>query len=173
MKKLIAMILALAMVFALASCGGSQKEAASVQDQSAPASASAEVETDAEEEEEEEGPELTVDAEAHPDNPLYQIPVETERVLSGGGQDIGARAFIRMSAADFAEISDENLAEYVEDVVDGADFNWFTIELDDGNGLQFASCMALLGQYGAIDDTGRVVAMEQNVAVSDGEVKRE
>lgn len=103
-------------------------------------------------------------------NPLMNLEIQEAEVLSGGGELIGKRAYVEMPKSDYDALTDEQLVEFAESVVDGADYNWFTVILDDGTGLEFPGCSVLVGMYGSIDGEGVIEATEQYVSVADGNI---
>jgi hypothetical protein len=121
-----------------------------------------------------ESPEVESPEESASSNPLMNLEVNTADVKSGGGNVIGTRAWVTYTRSQFDALTDDQIAEFALEVVDGADYNWFTIDFGDGTGVVFNSCSTLLASLGEIDDTGALLKTEKYLTVShDGSVKWE
>jgi hypothetical protein len=107
-------------------------------------------------------------------NPLMNLEVHTADVKTGAGDVIGTRAWVSYTRSQFDALADDQIAEFALEVVDGADYNWFTIDFGDGTGVVFNSCSILLASLGEIDDTDALLKTEKYLSVSnDGSVKWE
>ncbi|MBQ0065171.1 MAG: hypothetical protein KBT48_05360, partial [Firmicutes bacterium] len=111
------------------------------------------------------------------ENPLMKLTVQEETVYSGSGEDIGSRAYIRLSEKDFNKLEDSQIAEFVLSTVkkyEDQKYNYFTIDFGNERGVVFPGCNTLAGHYGQIDDTGSIELTEKFLMVSDsGEVSWE
>lgn len=108
-------------------------------------------------------------------NPLMAAEIKTADVMNGTGDTVlGQRAYVEISKADFEALTDEQLAEFAIANVKGADYNWFTIDRGDGEGLCFTGCMIELAPYGDIDEEGAIVKAQEYWTVNDdGTVNKE
>lgn len=113
-------------------------------------------------------------AEATVDNPLLACDIMEADVKSGSGKVIGKRAYINIPEDEFKQLSDDQIAEFVNNNVDGADYNYYTIDFGNGRGVVFPGCMGIAGTIGEIDSSGSIMASEYNFSVSsDGKVSKE
>lgn len=108
------------------------------------------------------------------DNPLMNCEVMEADVKSGSGKVIGTRAYIEFPRKEFDKLSDEQIAEFAQEVIDGADYNYFTIDFGDGTGVVFSGCNIVAASIGDIDETGAIVKEKQLLSVlDDGKVEIE
>jgi hypothetical protein len=121
-----------------------------------------------------ESPEVESPEESASSNPLMNLEVNTADVKSGGGDVIGTRAWVTYTRSQFDALTDDQIAEFALEVVDGADYNWFTIDFGDGTGVVFSGCLIQGASLGEIDDTGAILKAEKYLTVSkDGTVEWE
>jgi hypothetical protein len=74
--------------------------------------------------------------------------------------------------ASFDGLTDDQIAEFALNVVNGAGYNWFTIDFGDGTGVVFSGCMIQAASLGQIDETGAILNTEKFLSVtSDGTVE--
>lgn len=100
-------------------------------------------------------------------NPIMDCKVKTTDVKSGSGDVIGTRAYVEFSEEQFNKLTDEQIAEFALNVVNGADYNYFTIDFGNNRGVTFPGCMIICGSIGEIDDTGCVLKSEKTLCVSE------
>lgn len=89
------------------------------------------------------------------DNPLRKLTLVTVPLLSGNGQMVGERAYILADSSIFTDmVSAEQFREFVDAVAADSSYNWITVDLNDGTGMQLIG--NILIDYGYIDEEGRI-----------------
>lgn len=85
-------------------------------------------------------------------NPLMGLDVVKVPVMNGiGTEQIGERAYVVAERSVLeSEVTPEQFIEFVEKVVGDGNYNWFTIDLNDGTGMQFTGTALI--DYGYLDD---------------------
>ena len=82
---------------------------------------------------------------------LLNLPV-TEYSMSNG-----TRASVIVGKEVLKLSTEEEFVSFVDEKIEGKDYNWFTIDLMDGTGLVFAGCNTTVFDYGEIDKDGALL----------------
>ena len=133
MKKIIAAILLISLILFVAGCGSSVSNETTV-------------------------PETTVQTEPISDNPLIAAELLENFVLNGSGTDvIGKCAYIKISKSVLKSITEEEYAEFCEEVAGSVLYNWVSIICDDWTGIQFTGSQYTFATYGSINYMGEII----------------
>ena len=125
MKRIIASILILSMLFCITACAG-----------------------DAENYKHE-------TAEPESNNPLLKKDLCEGDILDEAGTNvIGQYAYIKISKAILKKVTLQEYAEFCSEVVDNSKYNWVSIFCKDGTGIQFTDASYSIAVYGWIDEDG-------------------
>ena len=90
-------------------------------------------------------------SESTPNTFLLNLPV-TEYSMSNG-----TRASVIVGKEVLKLSTEEEFVSFVDEKIEGKDYNWFTIDLMDGTGLVFAGCNTTVFDYGEIDKDGALL----------------
>ena len=115
-----------------------------------------EAETDAADQEEPVADEEPADQEKSGSiNVLLTAPVTVHDVTNGTKTEkIGEWAEVVVAKELLEATTDEEFAEFCNEVVKDSDYNWVTISCGDGTGIQFQGSMSSVATYGKIDTDG-------------------
>ena len=89
------------------------------------------------------------------DNPLMNVEIRIADVMNGvKSEKIGEWAEIQIRKEILKGITQEQFAEFCNEVVKDSGYNWFTISCEDGTGIQFAGSIPYVSTYGNLDNEG-------------------
>lgn len=101
-------------------------------------------------------------------NPLTEAELNVIDVMNGtGDKKIGERAEIEISKETLKTVTQEQYAEFCQNVVKDSGYNAVTIRCDDGTGIVFAGSMSALSEYGEINDDGEISSQIGMITVQD------
>lgn len=88
-------------------------------------------------------------------NILNPDKIKTFTVFNDSGtKSIGTRAELTVDKNSAKSLSAQEFNSFIEIEVSGSEYNWFTIDFNDGTGIVFAGCDITTSTYGKIDDEG-------------------
>lgn len=103
------------------------------------------------------------------DNPLMNADIIVADVMNGTNTEkLGERAEIRVSKEVLKEVTQEQFAEFCNEVVKDSGYNWFTISCEDGTGIQFAGSVSYVSTYGTLDNDGCIEDPIGTIMVQEG-----
>ncbi len=95
------------------------------------------------------------EAKSESDNPLMNVEIRIADVMNGtGSEKLGEWAEIQIGKETLKGITQEQFAEFCNEVVKDSGYNWFTISCEDGTGIQFAGSISYVSTYGNLDKEG-------------------
>lgn len=129
-----------------------------------------EQETSAAPETEPESEPVETPAETESDNPLIAAEISVSDVMNGTKTEkIGEWAEIRVNKDVLKSVTQEQYAEFCEQVVKDSGYNWFTISCEDGTGIQFSGSISYVATYGTLDNEGCITETTGTIMLeSDG-----
>lgn len=95
------------------------------------------------------------EAKSESDNPLMNVEIRIADVMNGtGSEKLGEWAEIQIGKETLKGITQEQFAEFCNEVVKDSGYNWFTISCEDGTGIQFVGSISYVSTYGNLDNEG-------------------
>lgn len=112
--------------------------------------------------------EVEVTTEAASQN-ILMGELQTEELMNGSGdEEIGERAYIEITKKQLKSLTEEEYAEFAENVVKDSGYNWVSIICDDGTGITFVGSMSIIAEYGEIDESdGKISEAIGNITYSE------
>lgn len=90
-------------------------------------------------------------------NPLMNVEVQIADVMNGtNSEKLGEWAEILIGKETLKEITQEQFAEFCNEIIKDSGYNWFTISCEDGTGIQFVGSVSYVSTYGNLDNEGRI-----------------
>lgn len=90
-------------------------------------------------------------------NLLMNTNISERPVMNGFKTErIGTYGLVMMDKDFLKAYGEEKFVEYVNTVVAGKDYNWFTIDFGDGTGLVFTGCNTLVITYAELDEENAI-----------------
>lgn len=87
-------------------------------------------------------------------NYLKQLKTRDNPVMNGiGTEKIGTYGFVVADKKLTQEITEEDYLEFCNDCVRNSNYNWFTLDFNDGTGIVFSGAIPETGTYGTLDET--------------------
>lgn len=95
------------------------------------------------------------EAKPESDNPLMNVEIRIADVMNGAkSEKIGEWAEIQIRKETLKGITQEQFAEFCNEIVKDSGCNWFTISCEDGTGIHFAGSISYVSTYGNLDNEG-------------------
>lgn len=96
-------------------------------------------------------------------NPLMEIFVKTAEIPKISKN----RGYIEISKEDFFKITKSQYLEFCEDIISPASsqYNYFTIQFEDGTGICYSGCDISSASYGVLDDTGAITNKQGSITI--------
>lgn len=92
------------------------------------------------------------------ENHLLSLPIILHDIIdSESGKFSGQYATARISKPDLKNAGQKGFTEFCDTRISNSGYSWFTIDLCDGTGIQFAGCFTKAGTYGTIDKDGCIM----------------
>ena len=85
-------------------------------------------------------------------NPLLDAELIVEDVMNGTWTEkIGEYAYVTVDRETMKKLTENQYADFCENVVQDSGYNWITIDFGDGYGIQFQGSIPWVAAYGSID----------------------
>lgn len=111
------------------------------------------------------------EAKPESDNPLMNAEIRTADVMNGTrSEKLGEWAEIQINKETLKGITQEQFAEFCNEVVKGSGYNWFTISCEDGTGIQFAGSVSYVSTYGNLDNEGCIAESIGTIMVQEDRI---